>query len=92
MGAPDMTTTAIDFNRPATAIIDQINDQAVALVIEVNQGRDLTGRQFVAAVLRTTDALITETFEKLDAENPELAVRLRTAFLREMVASGEAPA
>lgn len=74
---------------PASSLIDSITDRAVEMVEAANAGRDLTPSQFVAAVMRTVEALTAETFRRVDQANPAVGERVRRAFFREMETSGQ---
>ncbi|PXY16455.1 hypothetical protein BAY59_38510 (plasmid) [Prauserella coralliicola] len=79
-------------NATATDVIDLFSEQIMRLVEEVNEGRELTQRQAAAAFKRAFATGLPIFLEKLAAQRPELAERLKREFLAEQgarIAAGQ---
>lgn len=67
----------------ATNVIDMLADKVFDTVTEVNEGRNLTKKQFADAFERAFAVALPTFLDKLENENPDLAAQLRTQYLTE---------
>lgn len=77
---------SLPVNATATDVIDYLADGITELIVRQNEGREVTRAQFSSAFARTFPIALEKFLASLDQENPDLAARLRVAFVAEQEA------